>query len=130
MVLVYLNCFAVRPFDVSGYHYTRRKEQFSYQNFSVEYLGGYPFCAWDFRLKGILAGETWTAPSRGLCLVKTIRATLWYYTEERDYNTKVICAPYHSSGTSHSIYSILLKGNDVNRNACCIRSSHELQACD
>ena len=110
--------------------------KFRLLNFSVGYLGvdamcflGF-CCPYDFMNEGLSYGQTITASSRGLCLVDQIYATLWYYTEERDYNTKVICAPYHSSGTSHSIYSILLKGNDVNRNACCIRSSHELQACD
>ena len=101
-------------------------------SFSVKYKGGPLFCDSDFLMEGmegLAAGETWTASSRGLCLVKTIRARLWYYTEEEGWRS-VDCAPYSSSGTSHSIYSILMKGNDPNRNVCCIRSSHELQECD
>ena len=75
--------------------------------------------------KGLPAGQTWTASSRGLCLVNYIHATLTYQTDDHFW-VLMTCAPYTSSGTSHSIYSILMKGDD----ACCVRSSHELQECD
>ena len=115
------------PFDVRPTNpnfNSLNPKQFSYNNFSVDYI----ICDYDLLLEGLPAGAT-TSFSRGVCLVRRIRARLWYYTEEGGWRS-VDCAPYSSSGTSHLIYSILMKGNDPNRNACCIRSSHELQACD
>ena len=51
-------------------------------SFSVKYKGGPLFCDSDFLMEGmegLAAGETWTASSRGLCLVKTLRARLGYH---------------------------------------------------
>ena len=56
------------PFDVQ-----QRK------TFSDEYAGPLFLCAYDFSMEGLVAGDTWTASSRGLCLVKTLRARLWYH---------------------------------------------------
>ena len=90
-------------------------------------------CPSEYMYDGLPAGQTWTATSRGLCLVWNVRVTLAYpskyprshpkYHPSQDY---LLCALYSSSGTSHSIYSILMKGDD----ACCVKSSHELQECD
>ena len=111
------------PFGVVSAGVRERK------NSSVSYLGEtLPYgCRPDYMYDGLGAGETWTAPSRGLCLVKTIRATLWYYHEESGWLERFACDPYISSGTAYSKYSILMKGDE---HACCIRSSHESKRCE
>ena len=86
----------------------------------------YTACESDFMYEGLPAGQTWTASSRGLCLVNKIHATLGYHTEDGEFHW-VTCARYtpHNIGTSYSIYSVLMKGDD----ACCVLSSHEIQKC-
>lgn len=86
----------------------------------IEYLG----CKSDFIYEGIPAGETWTAASRGLCLVYRIHATLGYHTEDGEFHW-ITCIPYNSPATSFSIYSIIMKGEDE----CCVLSSNEIQTC-
>ena len=82
----------------------------------------YGFCMPNYIAEGLAAGQTWTASSRGLCLVHRIHAALNRPDLANGYLT---CYPYKSSGTSHSIYSILMKGDEE----CCVRSSHEIQEC-
>ena len=86
----------------------------------ISYLG----CENDFIYEGIPAGETWTAASRGLCLVYRIHATLGYHTEDGEFHW-ITCIPYNSPATSFSIYSIIMKGEDE----CCVLSSNEIQTC-
>ena len=86
----------------------------------ISYLG----CKSDFIYEGIPAGETWTAASRGLCLVYRIHATLGYHTEDGEFHW-ITCIPYNSPATSFSIYSIIMKGEDE----CCVLSSNEIQTC-
>ena len=74
-------------------------------------------CSTDYIDDGLAPGGTWTASSRGACLVKEIVVTLTHPW----HPDGLACAPYTSSGTSYSIYSILMKGDD----ACCVLSSHE-----
>ena len=90
----------------------------------------YPYDGLPAKQVSLPAGQTWSASSRGLCLVTRVYATL-YRPMERPWmpnqlDPSITCATYSSTGTSHSIYSILMKGDD----ACCVRSSHELQECD
>ena len=87
---------------------------------SVFYLG----CGSDkIDAYGLYAGETWTASSyRDWCLVTQIDATLFSIDLPNGFAT---CAPYESSGTAYSIYSIIMKGDD----ACCVQSSHESGVC-
>ena len=84
----------------------------------------YSSCTSDLFWDGLPAGQTWTASSRGLCLVNRIYATLSYQIDGDGWLT-LTCAPYTSSGTAYSIYSIIMKGDD----ACCVLSSHEIQKC-
>ena len=84
-------------------------------------------CRQDFIPEGIVSGDTWTEPtSRGLCLVKKISAvlTLPNHTSNAPYG-ELRCNPYKSSGTSYSIYSIIMDGDD----RCCVRNSHQSQKC-
>jgi hypothetical protein len=84
-------------------------------------------CRQDFIPEGIVSGDTWTEPtSRGLCLVKKISAvlTLPDRTSNAPYG-ELRCTPYKSSGTSYSIYSIIMDGDD----RCCVRNSHQSQKC-
>ena len=87
---------------------------------AVDYLG----CASDhIGDDGLYAGQTWTASSvRGWCLVTQIDANLITPNLPGGYLT---CAPYESSGTAYSIYSIIMKGDD----ACCVQSRHESGVC-
>ena len=80
---------------------------------AVTYLG----CKSDSMNEGLPAGETWTASSRGACLITWVTAT----PTLPNLPDGLKCASYHSSGTSYSIFFILMKGDD----ACCVRSSHE-----
>ena len=74
---------------------------------------------------GLAAGQTWTASSRGLCLVYRIYASLTL--PDTHTPTSIIsgqelhCTPYASTGTAYSIYSVIMKGDD----ACCVLSSHQ-----
>ena len=85
----------------------------------VQYSTRALFCSDD--LYSVAAQQTWKASSRGECLVHRITATLTI----PDGPGYLLCTTYKSSGTGHSIYSIIMKGDDV----CCVRSSHESQKC-
>ena len=78
------------------------------------------FCSEDLVTEVIPSGGTWTASSRGACLVGAIYARV-----NPDGRSYLECTPYKSSGTSYSIFSIIMKGDD----ACCVLSSHETQTC-
>ena len=82
--------------------------------------GSYIFCLDDFIVKGIASGDTWTASSRGLCLVGTVGAALTL--PDGRY---LKCYSYYSAGTTYSEFSIIMDGDD----ACCVRSSHQIQDC-
>lgn len=88
----------------------------------VSYLA----CRSDFIQDGLPAvwmpGTTWTASSRGLCLVHRIYVDLIRPDLPGGF---LECAPYTSTGTAYSIYSIRMDGED----ACCVLSSHETQKC-
>ena len=117
---------------------------FRLSNFSVGYLKIFAMfgCPYDFMREGLSSGRTITASSRGLCLVDEIYATLKYPVSapptkafsrssrntslDKDGWLALECTPYISSGTSHSIYSILMKDDD---GGCCILSSHQIQKC-
>ena len=73
-------------------------------------------CSNDY-IDGVIApGDTWTASSRGVCLVGYVYASLTIP------GTGIIqCRKYRSAGTTYSMYSILMNGDD----ACCVLSSHE-----
>ena len=128
------------PYDVRPIGYQGNDKWYTRENFV-----SYPGCESDFFwIHGLSAGATWTAYSRGLCLVNRISATLTFpnpanppvtaqndfvpggsvYNKGRGWVT-LTCTPYTSTGTSFSIYSILMKGDD----ACCVLSSHEIQKC-
>ena len=92
----------------------------------VSYLGRDLGCRPDFIYEDLPAGQTWTASSRGICLVNRIQVTLGHYRKDGSWHW-LWCAPYISSGTSHSIYSVLMNVDD---DACCVRSSHESQRCE
>ena len=80
------------------------------------------FCHSDDILEGIASRDTWTEPtSRGLCLVAKIAATLIL----PDGGGPLRCQDYNSVGTSYSIYSIIMDGDD----RCCVRNSHQSQKC-
>ena len=67
---------------------------------AVDYLG----CASDhIGDDGLYAGQTWTASSRGLCLVNRIYVDLIRPDLPGGF---LECAPYTSTGTAYSIYSI------------------------
>ena len=74
------------------------------------------FCKSDSIDAVIASGDTWTASSRGVCLVTLISANM-----ALPDGSRLACAPYKSTGTSNSIYSVWLKGDDT----CVVRSSHE-----
>ena len=70
----------------------------------------------------IVSGDAWTASSRGACLVYRIHASLTVPDVRTKRGTSALtCASYASSGTSYSIFSIIMDGED----ACCVLSSHE-----
>ena len=86
------------------------------------------FCNFDDIEENIASGDTWTASSRGECLDTKITAEIVVPDGNWPRGAQahdVACAPYASSGTGHSIFSILMKGD----NACCVLSSHETQKC-
>jgi len=85
---------------------------------NVVYLG-FPFCSPDEILDGIAAGQTWSATSRGVCLVESIDAYLLGSTQ------LMKCDSYKSSGTSYSQFYIIMNGE----NACCVQSSHGSGVC-
>ena len=68
----------------------------------------------------LAGGQSWSARSRGACLVTSINATL--------YLPKVIlgCASYKSSGTSYSQFYIIMNNEDT----CCVQSSDQSGVCD
>ena len=66
-------------------------------------------CDDQFVHDALTSGGTWTALFRGLCLVTKITATL-ALPGLRD---GLVCAPYTSSGTSSSQFSIRMDGNDA-----------------
>ena len=77
------------------------------------------FCSNDYVGDAIASGGSWTASSRGACLVRTIHATL---TIPVGYRKNLSCTHYWSVwGTSYSQFSIIMDGDD----ACCVLSSHE-----
>ena len=76
------------------------------------------------------AGETWTASSRGACLVTQIYSFQGGYWKDKvllqnDDGSIRHCKKYVSTGTSYSEFSIIMDGD-----RCCVKSSHELQNCD
>ena len=116
------------PYDVLPQFYTKG---YVLPQGGLQEGGGvsYTACESDFMYEGLPAGQTWTASSRGLCLVNRIHATLGYHTKDGEFHW-VTCDPYTPNmpnifGTSYSIYSVLMKGDD----ACCVLSSHEIQKC-
>ena len=93
---------------------------------SVEYLGwDFLFCSNDYVDLSIASGDTWTASSRGLCLVTQITVRLSFEDVRTVRKTwmNLKCAPYKSSGTAYSNYSIIMNGVAD----CCVRSSNEIQ---
>ena len=77
------------------------------------------FCSNDYIQEIIVSGGTWTASSRGACLVTKIEATL-----TRPNGGSWECDSYRSSGTSYSQFSIIMGYGD---DGCCVLSSHETQ---
>jgi len=78
------------------------------------------FCSDD--QYSVAAQQTWTASSRGACLLTQIEAEL--FLVDSDYF--MTCAPYTSNpGTTYGTFSILMD----NENGCCVVSSHEKQQC-
>ena len=53
---------------------------------------------------GIASGNTWTGPSRGVCLVTGIYTKLSF----PDGSSPLVCNPYKSSGTGYSKFFIIL----------------------
>ena len=93
---------------------------------SWEYEGvNYYACASDFMYDGLPAGQTWSASSRGFCLVLHIYATLGYYNNKHgeEHWSWLTCTPYASSGTAYSIYYVVMNGD----NHCCVLSSQEIK---
>ena len=89
----------------------------------VIYLGSGIFCSTDTYAGDpnfLAPGGTWSASSRGTCLVTSIHATLLL----PDGKDPLWCQ-YGSTGTSFSEYSIIMKGED----ACCVQSSNQSGVC-
>ena len=84
---------------------------------NVVYVG----CSSDYVYEAIAPGGSWTASSRGVCLVYRIAAVLALPGLPDGF----VCGRYKSSGTSYSQYSIIMDGD----NTCCGRSSNEIQEC-
>merc|ERR1740117_337823 len=76
-------------------------------------------CSPDVVDEGIASGDTWTAPSRGGCSVTRIFVNMKRPDLKPDGSLS--CYPYTSSGTSDSIYSIIMNGDYE----CCVRGSHQ-----
>ena len=85
------------------------------------------FCSDDDIIEGIAPGETWSQTSRGICNVYKISAYLTVPDGQGSYGgSELRCTPYVANwGTSYSIFSIIMKGN----NACCVQSSHASGVC-
>ena len=70
----------------------------------------HPSCCDDDHVHNAIAsGGTWTASRRGLCLVIKITAALAL----PGLPDGLVCAPYTSSGTSSSQFSIRMDGDDA-----------------
>ena len=67
------------------------------------------------------SAQTWSATSRGFCLVKKIRARLTL----DDGSPSLVCYDYKSSGTSYSQFYIIMNGD----NGCCVQSDHQSGVC-
>ena len=80
-----------------------------YSNYGISVM--YYACSPDSVLESVASGDTWTASSRGLCLVTNIYTTLTI--PDSDYPGTLTCKEYHSSGTSYSQYSIIMDGDDA-----------------
>jgi len=113
--------------DKGGYPYVTITNKTPYNSVGfpleirvVEYTGGSIICSPDKIFDGIAAYQTWSATSRGVCLVKSIDATLSTPTGWKK------CVSYKSSGTSYSQFYIIMNGE----NECCVQSSHESGVCD
>ena len=79
-------------------------------------------CKADLVREGIASGYTWQGPSRGMCLVKYILATL---DRPEDKGGKLTCDQYDPlASTTHADYFIILIGNK-----CCVRSSYQTKEC-
>ena len=105
------------PYPSVGFKYPDRRR------YNVDYRGQgglFKFCSSDEIKEGIAAGQTWSATSRGVCLVTSIQATI---STQAGW---VECASYKSSGTSYSQFYIIMNGEY----ACCVQSSHESGVCD
>ena len=73
---------------------------------NVVYVG----CSSDYVYEAIGGyGGSWTASSRGVCLVNTISAFLAF----PGFPDGLECGQYKSSGTSYSQYSIIMDGEDA-----------------
>ena len=105
------------PYAVRKYRSSHRS-----RSSTVSYL----VCLSDYMYNSLPAGQTWTASSRGLCLVNRIDATL----DLPDGRSGIMCTPYTSTGTSYSQYSILMKWDNFGDDACCVQSSNQIQKCD
>lgn len=91
---------------------------------NVRYLGSSLFCSNDAYAGDpnfLAPGGTWSASSRGTCLVTYIHATLTL----PDGKDTLWFIPYGSMGTSFSEFSIIMKGED----ACCVQSSNQSGVC-
>ena len=80
----------------------------------VVYNGGY--CADDYVYEAIAPGGSWTASSRGLCLVHFVSAILALPGFPDGFE----CGQYKSSGTSYSQYSIIMDGDCHDVCACSV----------
>ena len=104
------------PYPSVGFPFSPKKE-------IVEYRGNgglFEFCSPDVNKEGIAAGQTWSATSRGVCLVTSIHAKLSTQTGW------MVCATYRSSGTSYSQFYIIMNNEDT----CCVQSSDQSGVCD
>ena len=73
----------------------------------VVYNGSW--CSDDYVYEAIAPGGSWTASSRGVCLVYRIRVVLAL----PGLPDGLTCRLYKSSGTSYSQYSIIMDGEDA-----------------
>merc|ERR1711865_131293 len=69
----------------------------------------YEGCSNDYVYEAIAPGGSWTASSRGVCLVRIISAILAL----PGLPDGLTCGRYKSSGTSYSQYSIIMDGEDA-----------------
>ena len=102
------------PYDTSGYNI-------------VIYTGWGISCSDDRFDDGAPSGQTWSATSRGFCLVKTIRARLTLHdgSVDNSISRSLVCDDYKSSGTSYSQFYIIMNGD----NGCCVQSDHQSGVC-